>query len=198
MTQPRYRFSRQLALGGVFTAALAAGCAASDPMPAAVPAARAVAPAPAVTDADIAAIVVAANGIDARMGELALSKSSNDEIRKFAQQMVTDHNGVNEAAVALVTRLGVTPTPNATSRGLETSAEQTHGRLSALEGAAFDRAYIANEIAYHQAVLNAVDNVLIPSAQNAELKATLVDVRPAFVAHLQRAQQVQRSLGASR
>lgn len=198
MTQSRYRFSHRLALGSLFTAALVAGCAASDPMPSSMPAARATAPAPAVTDADIAAIVVAANGIDVRMGELALSKSSNAEIRKFAQQMVTDHNAVNEAAVALVTRLGVTPTPNATSRGLETSAEQTHGRLSGLEGAAFDQAYIANEIAYHQAVLNAVDKVLIPSAQNAELRATLVNVRPAFVAHLQHAQQVQGGLGASR
>jgi putative membrane protein len=116
-----------------------------------VRAALAAAPAPAVTDADIAAIVLAADSIDVRLGELALSKSSNAEVRKFAQQMVTEHNAVNEAAVALVTKLGVTRTPNATSRGLEASSEQTHGRLSALEGAAFDRAYIAHEVAHHTA-----------------------------------------------
>jgi putative membrane protein len=174
----------------------ATACAPSDPAPAAAPQpARSAAPASAVTDADIAAIVVAANTIDAQMGELALSRSSNPEVRQFAQQMVTDHNAVNQAAVDLVTKLGVTPTENPTSRGLKASAEQTRERLSALSGAEFDRAYIANEVAYHQAVLDAVDNVLIPSARNAELKATLVSVRPAFVAHLQHAQQVQASLG---
>jgi putative membrane protein len=109
--------------------------------------------------------------------------------------MITDHTAVNEAAVALVTRLGVTPAESSTSTGLKASAEQTRARLNALSGVEFDRAYIANEVAYHQAVLNAVDNALIPSAQNAELKATLVSVRPAFVAHLQHAQQLQASLG---
>lgn len=149
----------------------------------------------AMTDADIAAIVVTANTIDVQNGELALSKTSNPEVRNFAQRMVTDHNAVNQAAVALVTKLGVAPTENATSTGLKEGADQTRARLSALDGAAFDKAYIDNEVAYHQAVLDALDNTLIPSAQNADLRATLVSVRPAFVAHLEHAQQLQSSLG---
>lgn len=171
-------------------------CAPNDPPATAAPA-PVVAPAPAMTDADIAAIVVAANTIDVQNGELALAKSSNGEVRKFAQQMVTDHNAVNRAAVELVTRLGVTPTESATSMGLKSGADQTRARLATLSGAEFDRAYMDNEVAYHQAVLNAVDGALIPNARNAELKSTLVGVRPAFVAHLQHAQQVRAALGSA-
>ncbi|MBW3630333.1 MAG: DUF4142 domain-containing protein [Gemmatimonadetes bacterium] len=157
---------------------------------------RSAASSTAMSDADIAAIVVAANGIDVQMGELALSRSVHTEVRKFAQQMITDHNAVNQAAVALVTRLGVTPTENGTSTSLRAGAEQTRVRLSGLSGAAFDRAYVDNEVAYHQTVLNALDNALVPNARNAELRSTLVGVRPAFVAHLQHAQHLQSSLTA--
>jgi putative membrane protein len=172
-----------------------AACAMGTAEPASQPV-RASGSASAMTDADIAAIVVAANTIDADMGKLALSKSSHPEVRKFAQQMVTDHNAVNQAAVALVTRLGVTPTENATSRGLQSGAAEARARIAALDGAAFDRAYIDNEVAYHRAVLNAIDQALIPSAQNAELRATLVQVRPAIAAHLEHAMQVQASMQA--
>lgn len=157
--------------------------------------AAASAPESALTDANIAAIVVAANTIDIKNGELALQKSRNAEIRKFAQQMVTDHNGVNKAAVELVTKLAVTPVPNETSVGLTRSADETRAMLAGKSGADFDRAYIANEVAYHKAVLGAVDDALIPAASNAELKALLVSVRPAFVAHLEHAEMVSKAVG---
>ena len=149
----------------------------------------------ALTDANIAAIVVAANTIDIENAELALQKSQNAEIRKFAQQMVTDHNGVNKAAVELATKLKLTPVPNETSTGLTKSADETRATLAAKSGAEFDRAYIANEVAYHKAVLSAVDGALIPGASNAELKALLVSVRPAFIAHTEHAEMVSKAAG---
>ncbi len=151
--------------------------------------------APALTDANIAAIVVAANTIDIKNAELALDKSKNEAIRQFAQTMVTDHTGVNKAAVDLVTKLQVTPAPNETSAGLTRSADETRAMLAKKSGADFDRAYIANEVAYHTTVLGAVDSALIPGASNAELKALLVSVRPAFVAHLEHAKRLSASLG---
>jgi putative membrane protein len=156
---------------------------------------RAAASAPALTDANIAAIVVAANTIDIKNAELALEKSKNEAIRTFAQTMVTDHSGVNKAAVDLVTKLKVTPVPNETSAGLTKSADDTRAALAKKSGADFDRAYIANEVAYHTTVLGAVDSALIPGASNADLKALLVSVRPAFVAHLEHAKQLSASLG---
>lgn len=145
-------------------------------------------------DAQIAAIVVTANQVDIDAGKLAAARTKNAEVRAFAERMVTDHTGVNHSAVELVTKLKVTPEDNPTSRSLKAGGDQNVTALKALHGAAFDRAYVDHEIAYHQQVLDAVDQVLIPSAQNAKLKALLVKVRPAFVAHLEHAKQIQATL----
>ena len=153
-----------------------------------------VASAQAVNDAQIASIVVTANQVDIDAGKLAASKGSNAEVKKFGQQMVTDHTGVNTQATQLVTKLKVKPEDNPTSQSLTEGGDKTMARLKGLSGAEFDRAYIENEVNYHQAVLDAVDKTLIPSASNAELKALLVKVRPAFVAHLEHAKKVQGSL----
>jgi putative membrane protein len=148
-----------------------------------------------VTDAQIASIVVTANQVDIDAGKLAESKASKAEVKKFAQQMVTDHTGVNKQATELVTKLKVTPQDNPTSQSLKAGGEKNVAHLKTLSGAAFDKTYIDQEVAYHELVLAAVDKTLIPSAQNAELKALLVKVRPAFVAHLEHAKQVQETLG---
>ena len=147
-------------------------------------------PAPAITDANIAAIVVTANTIDIQYADLALAKSQDAEVREFATMVKKDHQSVNEAAGALVTRLGVTPVMNSVAFDLRDDAETKRLTLRDFEGAAFDSAYAANEVSYHTTVLGAIDNALIPSAQNAELKALLVAVRPAVAAHLEHAREL--------
>ena len=148
-----------------------------------------------INDAQIASIVVTANQVDVDAGKLAASTSKNAEVKKFAQLMVTDHTAVNQQAVDLVTRLKVTPEDNDTSRSLKAGGEKNVVALKALKGAAFDKAYVDHEVAYHQAVLDAVDKTLIPNAKNGELKALLVKVRPAFVAHLEHAKHIASLLG---
>lgn len=148
-------------------------------------------------DAQIAAIVVTANQVDIDAGELAKTKSPTKSVQDFAQLMITDHSGVNKSATDLVTKLHVTPESNATSESLKSGGDKNLASLRKLSGAAFDKAYVDHEIAYHQAVLDAVDQTLIPSAKNAELKALLVKVRPAFVAHLEHAKMLQASLSKS-
>jgi putative membrane protein len=147
-----------------------------------------------VSDAQIASIVVTANQVDIDAGKLAQSMAANADVRKFADLMVTDHTGVNKSAVDLVTKLKVTPEDNPTSQSLKAGGDKNLANLKTLKGAAFDKAYIDREVAYHQQVLDAVDKTLIPSATNAELKALLVKVRPAFVAHLEHARHVQATL----
>ena len=147
-----------------------------------------------VTDAQIAAIVVTANQVDIDAGRLAASKSTTPEVKKFGQQMVTDHSAVNKQATALVTKLKVTPADNPTSQSLKSGGDKNIANLKGLTGAAFDKAYVDNEVTYHQAVIDAIDKTLIPGAKNAELKALLVKVRPAFVAHLEHAKMIQSSL----
>ena len=151
-----------------------------------------------ITDAQIASIVVTANQVDIDAGKLAAAHSSSDTVKNFAQLMVTDHTGVNKAAVELVTRLKVAPQDNPTSQSLKAGGDKNLARLKSLKGAAFDKAYIENEVAYHQQVLDALDTILIPGATNAELKALLVKVRPAFVAHLEHAKRLRTPTTASR
>jgi putative membrane protein len=148
----------------------------------------------APSDPQIAAIVVAANQVDIDAGKLAAQTSRTADVKAFARQMVTDHSAVNKSAVELVTRLKVQPEKNATSASLTKGGDANLAHLRSLKGAAFDRAYVEHEVQYHQAVLDALDKTLIPSAKNAELKALLVQVRPAFVAHLEHANHVLAGL----
>jgi putative membrane protein len=153
-----------------------------------------VARAQTVTDPQIAQIVVTANQVDVDAGKLVESMGTNAEVKAFGKQMVAAHTGVNQQATALVKKLNVTPEDNPTSQSLKAGGEKNVANLKTLKGAAFDKAYVDNEITYHQAVLDALDKTLIPNASNAELKALLVKVRPAFVSHLEHAKQLQSTL----
>jgi putative membrane protein len=148
-----------------------------------------------VNDAQIASIVVTANQVDIDAGKFAKSRSTNKDVKAFAALMVTDHTGVNKSAKDLVTKLKVTPQDNPTSQSLKTGGDKNLAHLKTLKGAAFDKAYVDHEVAYHQQVIEALDNTLIPGASNEELKALLIKVRPAFVAHLEHAKHLQSSTG---
>ncbi len=159
-----------------------------------VPLAFAAGPDQKISDAQIAAIVVTANQVDIDAGKLAAETSSDAEVKKFADMMVTDHTSVNKSAVDLVTKLKVKPQENGTSRALKAGGDKNLAALRGLKGKAFDKAYVDNEVTYHEQVIQALDTVLIPNAQNAELKALLEKVRPAFVAHLNHAKHLQSNL----
>jgi putative membrane protein len=186
------------ALSAALTACAKSDTPAADTTTAAVAAPDTVKPAaaaaPAINDAQIAHIAVTANAIDSTAGELAKKKASSKAVKSFAETMVNDHMGVNKQAVALATKLNVTPQDNDVSNQLKAGSDQNIANLQGLSGAAFDKAYIDHEVAYHQAVLDALDKTLVPSAQNAELKVLLVKVRPAFAAHLDRAKGIRASL----
>ena len=148
----------------------------------------------APNDAQIAGIVVTANTVDIDAGKLAQKMSKNKEVKQFGKQMVTDHTGVNKQATALVKKLKVKPEDSDTSKSLKDGGAANISKLKGLKGAEFDKAYVDNEVTYHQAVIDALDKTLIPNAKNAELKDLLVKVKPAFVAHLDHAKQIQQSL----
>jgi len=131
--------------------------------------------------------VVAANTVDVDAGKLAQKSSKNKEVQAFAKQMVTDHTGVNKQATALVKKLKVTPADSELAKSLKQGGADNIAKLKGMKGAEFDKAYVDNEVGYHQAVIDALDKTLIPNAKNAELKETLVKTRPAFVEHLEHA-----------
>jgi putative membrane protein len=146
------------------------------------------------TDPQIVGIVVAANQIDIDYAKLALAKSKTKQVRDFAQQMVSDHSALQKSVFALGAKLKVTPAESDTSTALKAQAKEMTGKLKAARGKAFDMAYIDNEITYHQAVIDAVNKVLIPNAQNAELKSALSGAVPLFQGHLEHAKNVQAAL----
>jgi putative membrane protein len=108
--------------------------------------------------------------------------------------MVRDHKAVNEKALALVTKLKVTPEDNATSKGLTKQADETRAKLGHLSGGAFDRAYINNEVAYHKTVNGALQSTLIPSAKNTELKSLLETGLALFREHQSHAENIAKGL----
>ncbi len=149
---------------------------------------------PQLSDAEVASVAVVANQIDINYAELAKKKSTNPEILRFAETMASDHKAVINQAAALVQKLGVTPKDNAVSQKLLSDAEKTKKKLRAKKGKAFDKAYIDNEVAYHKAVIAAVETVLIPETENAELKSLLQNVLPALKTHLEHATHVQKQI----
>jgi len=147
-----------------------------------------------INDAQIAHIAYTAGVIDVEAGELALKTSKNKAVREFAETMVRDHKAVNDKALALVKKLKVTPEDNATSQALTKQAAAKRAELAKLSGAAFDKAYVDNEVAFHKAVDAALKDQLIPSASNAELKSLLQTGLKIFQGHEQHAEHVAAAL----
>jgi putative membrane protein len=165
----------------------------------ALPAALLIMAAPAMaadgpTDPQIAHIAYTAGSIDIAAGKQALARSHNKAVRSFAQEMVRDHQAVNDKALALVKKLHVTPEDNATSQALSKQAKATLDKLSHLSGSAYDRAYVDNEVAYHKTVNGALEKTLIPSAKNGELKSLLETGLTLFREHLAHAEQIAKGL----
>ena len=146
------------------------------------------------TDPQIAHIAYTAGNLDIAAAKQALKMSSNTAVRDFAQQMVRDHEAVNEKALALVKKLNVTPEANATSTSLTEGADAERAKLAKLKGAAFDREYLKNEVAYHKTVNGALQSTLIPSASNAELKSLLETGLTLFKEHQAHAEHVAANL----
>jgi putative membrane protein len=148
-----------------------------------------------ITDPQIVGVVTAADQIDIDAAKLALKKAKNDQVKQFAQQMIDDHTKLQNSVNDLGKKLNVKPEPSDTSKSLKSAAADEMKKLRGLNGKAFDTEYINHEVAYHQQVLDAAGNVLIPNAQNAELKSALQGAAPLIQGHLDHARQLQSSMG---
>ena len=148
----------------------------------------------APNDAQIAHIAYTAGVIDIAAAKQALAKSKDKQVRSFAEAMVRDHAAVNDQALALVKKLGVTPQDNPTSQSLSAAAAAELKTLGKLNGKAFDKAYVANEAAYHKTVNGALQATLIPNARNGELKGLLQTGLKLFSEHQQHAEHLAGAL----
>ena len=146
------------------------------------------------TDPQIAHIAYTAGVIDVAAAKQAITKASSKDVKAFAEDMVRDHEAVNKQALDLVKKLKVTPEDNDTSKTLSKQAADKLAELAKLKGAEYDKAYVANEVAYHKAVNGALETLLIPSASNAELKSLLQTGLKIFQGHQQHAEHVAAAL----
>lgn len=150
------------------------------------------------SDPQIAEIVQTANKIDIDTAKLALSKSKNPQVKEFANQMISDHTNLEKSVADLAKKLNVTPEASATSKQLQQQAAEETKKLKSLSGKAFDQEYVSHEVAFHQAVIDAATNTLIPNAKNPELKSALQGAAPLLEGHKQHAQQLEQSLQGSK
>lgn len=147
-----------------------------------------------LSDAEIASVAVVANQNDIEFAEIAMERSNDPDVLNFAETMATDHKAVIDLAVALVTKLNVTPKDNALSQQLLSNAEKTKAMLRSKSAEEFDKAYVDNEVVYHTAVVGAVENVLIPQSQNMELKQLLKQALAILKTHQHHAEMLQEEL----
>jgi putative membrane protein len=148
-------------------------------------------------DAEIAHVALTANNIDIELARLAESRTQHADVRAYAATMIRDHSAVVARATELLARLGVTPVRNAISETLTRGATDAQGTLAPLHGRDFDRAYIEREVQFHQSVLDAVEKILIPTTENAELKRLLEEMVPSLTSHRDHAKQILSSLGGN-
>ncbi len=152
------------------------------------------APPPDLSDAEVAHVAVTANTIDVELARFAQTRTQNQAVQEFAGPMIRDHTAVNSQAAALAERLHLAPADNSVSQSLAKGAAQARTVLESLSGSAFDRAYLDREVTYHQAVLDALNKLLIPTTANADLRKLLLEVRPAVAAHLEHAKRLRSPL----
>jgi len=148
--------------------------------------------APALNDPQIATVALTAHQIDIERGKLAQKKVKTPEVKQFADQMVTDHSQGLKEVQALAKKLKVKPQESDVTKGLKSEAADKMLVLKKLDGADFEKAYMDTEVAYHEAVVAAIDQALIPGAKNEELKTALTNTRPTIAGHLEHAKGVQK------
>lgn len=150
------------------------------------------------TDPQIGAIVLASNHTDISYARLVPTRSERDDVKQFAERMLTDHTGVNKLVTDLLAKLDVTAEDTETSLDLRDESAEKRDLMRELSGYKFDSTYIENEVRYHRQFLADIDNLLIPNARATELRGLLNAVRPAVAAHLSHAEQVRANVIAKR
>ena len=145
-------------------------------------------------DAQIAQIVLTADSVDVDYGNLAVKKTKNAEVKAFAETMIRDHTAVNDKATALAKKLGMTPEASDTSKSLKSDGDKEMAKLKAMHGAEFDKAYIDNEVTYHDISHWCSQHGPAAKRQERGTESLLESGRPIFESHLEHAKELQASL----
>lgn len=147
-----------------------------------------------LTDGEIVAVTSTANNGEIEMAQLATKTATNADVKNFAAMMITQHRDMETKGKALATKAKITPADNEASTTLKNDVASTVTNLKTQKGKDFDKAYMEAQVKAHRDVLNMIDNKLLPSAQNGELKTMLNDARTHVATHLAKAEEIQQKL----
>jgi putative membrane protein len=150
-----------------------------------------------LSDNATAGVLMEANTGEIMAGNVATGRAQNAMVKAYAQQMVTEHSTSNQRLMALLPKLGAGNGDSLLRQTVSTSSSVTLTKIATAQAVAFDATYMASQVEVHQMVLKMIDDVLIPSAQNAELKTELTGTRAAVMMHLTAAQTLSASVGGS-
>lgn len=153
------------------------------------------APAIELTEPQVVGILAAANDVDVAAGQQAESNASAAPVQAFGRQMIADHTALNGKGAELAAKLGLAAEESPTSKRIRDDGVKAYTLRSSLTGETFDKAYLDDEIAFHVAVLQTIDEALLPNARNPELQALITAARPQIAAHLEQARTLRKSLG---
>ena len=151
-----------------------------------------------LTEANIAAMVMALNNTDISYARLVPARSERDDVKQFAERMLTDHNGVNGMVSDVLSKLDIAPEDNIASLDMRDESAEKRDILREISGYPFDSTYIENETAYHRKFLAQIDTAMVPAARTIEMQGLLNALRPAVAAHLAHAEQVRANVIAKR
>ncbi|HEX4447124.1 MAG TPA: DUF4142 domain-containing protein [Polyangiaceae bacterium] len=147
-----------------------------------------------LNDSQILQIVHTANTGEIEQARLALTKSQDARVRKFASMMIKEHNMADTKGVAVARKDSLTREPSPQSEALESDAQRATSTLKVEAGPDFDKDYVDTQVREHQAVLDTLDQKLIPNAKGADVKSYLQDVRASVATHLTHAQDLQKAM----
>lgn len=148
----------------------------------------------ALSDAQLAQILITANTGEVNEAQLALKKANNGELKAFANHMITDHSSSKKETAALASKLNLKLVQSDISRKLQKDSKANIAILRKKKGSALDQAYADAQVKAHSEVLDLFDTTLIPNAKNADLKALFTKTRPIIASHLEHAQKALAEL----
>ncbi|HEX8297685.1 MAG TPA: DUF4142 domain-containing protein [Rubricoccaceae bacterium] len=143
-----------------------------------------------LSDPEILRVAMTSNEGEIITSQAVVGETQNAEVRQFAQDMIAMHTRLNEQGMALE----IPPRENQVSASMTQNAAAQAGKIGAASGTAQDMMYMETQVTLHGHTLTMLDNVLIPNADEARLRAYLTAARPMVEEHLRRAQRIHHSM----
>jgi putative membrane protein len=143
------------------------------------------------TDGQIAQVLANVDDAEVQQAQLALTKTSNPQVRDFANMMIEQHTSSKQQAAQLATQANINPSPSPIANKLQTKASKTLEKLNAADPSDFDNTYVKAQIEQHKDVLDLLNDKLIPAATDPMMQQQLTTTKAMVQHHIDAAEQIK-------